>query len=248
MYGWVDVDRAPGLWGGYAERQFLGPGSLLLPISDDLDPVLATLFNPLGAGIRWGVTLPETAPGEVVAVLGPGIRGLCAAAAAKDAGAGFVMVTGHGERDARRLELAQSFGADLVVDVASDDPVVALREATGQGADVVVDVTAKAPDAASQALDLARSGGRVVMGGVHGGTADGFAPDTILFKELTVIGAFGVDVVAYRAALEMLAERRWPFEHMSRRIVGFDDAEDLLRVMAGDERGQPPVHGVFTPT
>lgn len=28
-----------------------------------------------------GVTIPETKPGDVVAVLGPGIRGLCAAAA-----------------------------------------------------------------------------------------------------------------------------------------------------------------------
>lgn len=247
MYGWVDVERDPGLWGGYAEQQFLGPGSQLLAIPDDLDPVLATLFNPLGAGIRWGVTLPRTAPDEVVAVLGPGIRGICAAMAAKDAGAGFVMVTGHGDRDARRLELALQFGADLVVDVAEEDPVSALREATGQGADVVVDVTAKAPEAARQALDLARSGGRVVLGGVHGGTPEGFEPDTIMFKELTVIGAFGVDVVAYRSAIEMLSERAWPFEHLSRRVTGFDDVEDLLQVMAGDEDGQPPVHGVFVP-
>ena len=41
--------------------------------------------------------------GDVVAVLGPGIRGLCAAAAAKDAGAEFVMMTGLGDRDAEDL-------------------------------------------------------------------------------------------------------------------------------------------------
>ena len=58
-----------------------------------MDAVYATLFNPLGAGIRWGVELPETKPGDVVAILGPGVRGLCAAAAAKDAGAEFVMIT-----------------------------------------------------------------------------------------------------------------------------------------------------------
>ena len=39
----------------------------------------------------------------MVAVLGPGIRGLCATAAAKDAGAEFVMMTGLGDRDAEDL-------------------------------------------------------------------------------------------------------------------------------------------------
>jgi hypothetical protein len=69
---------------------------LVLPIPDSLDPVLATAFNPLGAGIRWGVTVPGTSAGDVVAVLGPGIRGLSAVAAAREEGAGFVMVTGEG--------------------------------------------------------------------------------------------------------------------------------------------------------
>ena len=55
----------------------------LLPVPTALDPVVATVFNPLGAGIRWGATIPGTGPGDVVAVLGPGIRGLCAAAAAR---------------------------------------------------------------------------------------------------------------------------------------------------------------------
>ncbi len=76
MYGFIAVDRAPGLWGGYAELQYLAPDSMLLPVPDGLDPVVATLFNPLGAGIRWGVTVPGTRPGDVVAVLGPGVRGL----------------------------------------------------------------------------------------------------------------------------------------------------------------------------
>src|SRR4029079_10620857 len=31
MYGFVPVDRPPGLWGGYAEYQYLAPDSLLVP-------------------------------------------------------------------------------------------------------------------------------------------------------------------------------------------------------------------------
>jgi alcohol dehydrogenase len=84
----------------------------------------------------------------------PGLwGGLCAAAAAKEAGAGFVMVTGLGARGADRLALASKFGADLAVDVSADDPVVELTEAAGALADVVVDVTAY-----RAALDLLASG------------------------------------------------------------------------------------------
>src|SRR5262249_51047183 len=150
-----------------------------------LDSLTATLFNPLGAGIRWAVTLPGTRPGDAVAVLGPGVRGLCAAVAAKHAGAGFVMVTGLGERDASRLATVARFGADLVVDVEGTDPVAALREATGALADVVVDVTARAPAALGQAVALARPGGTVVLAGTRGvDDTSGFHPDHIVYKEL----------------------------------------------------------------
>ena len=247
MYGFIPVDRAPGLWGGYAEHQYLAADSMVLPVPDGLDPVLATLFNPLGAGIRWGVTVPGTAPGDVVVVLGPGIRGLCAAAAAKEAGAGYVLVTGMGPADGPRLALAPRFGADRAVDVSVEDPVAVLREATGGLADVVVDVTAKAPAAFAQALSLARAGGTVVVAGTRGAPgAPGFSPDTVVYKELRVLGALGVDLPAYRAALDLLAAGGYPFAELPRRCVDLDGAGALLRDLAG-EGDPPPVHGVIVP-
>lgn len=248
MYGFIPVDTAPGLWGGYAQYQYLGADSMLLPVPDGLDPVVATLFNPLGAGIRWASTVPGTGPGDVVAILGPGVRGLSACAAAKEAGAAFVMVTGAGERDADRLALTPDFGADLAVDIMTTDPVRALRDATGGPADVVVDVTAKAPAAFTQAIALARTGGTVVVAGTRGapGPPD-FWPDHIVYKELRILGVLGVDVEAYQAGLDLLASGRYPFADLPRRCADLDGAEDLIRAMAGEGDDPAPVHGVLVP-
>ena len=247
MYGYIPVDRPPGLWGGYAQTQYLGSDAIVHRVPDVLDPVVATLFNPLGAGVRWAVTVPGTRAGDVVAVLGPGVRGLSAAAAAKEAGAAFVMVTGRGRRDAERLAVARDFGADLVVDVADANPVRALRDATGGLADVVVDVTAKAPEALGQAVALARPAGTVVLAGTRGGPVPEFQADHVVFKELRIVGALGVDSAAYRAALDLLARGAYPFADLPRRVVGLDDAEDLIRSLAGETDDPPPVHGVIAP-
>jgi alcohol dehydrogenase len=248
MIGFAPLERAPGLWGGYATHLFLPPDVLLLPVPDSLDPVLATAFNPLGAGLRWGRTVPGTSEGDVVAILGPGMRGLSALVAAKEAGARFVMVTGAGERDRERLETARRFGADLTVDVSTDDPVAALKDSARGLADVVVDVTAKAPTAFAQAVSLARPGGRVVVAGTRGTPdAPGFSPDMVVYKELHIMGALGVDAPAYREALDILAAGLYPFAEVSREVVGLDRLEPLLAALAGETGRTPPLHGVVVP-
>jgi alcohol dehydrogenase len=249
FYGFISTEEAPGLWGGYASHLYLHPDALLLPVPNGLDPVLATAFNPLGAGIRWGVTVPELTEGEVVAVLGPGIRGLCVAAAAKDAGASFIAMTGLGQRDASRLDIAPEFGVDLVIDVARTDPVRALRQAGFRGADVVVDVTAKAPAALAQAIGMAAPGARVVVAGTRGAgpTAPGFDPDHVVYKEITIQGALGVDYPAYEQAMALLASRRFPFEDLPRETVSLEGVDGMLSRLAGEADGPIPVHAVVVP-
>lgn len=196
----------------------------------------------------WGVEVPGTGPGDVVAVLGPGIRGIAAVAAAKAAGASFVMVTGVGPRDQPRLDLARELGADLAVDVGHDDPVAALHDATGGLADVVVDVTAKAPTAFAQAIALAGRGGRVVVAGVRGGEVTlTFEPDLIVNRGLRIMGASGVSTAAHEQALALLVDGTFPADRIPRQTAGFADVGELLLTMAGESDRPPPLHGVFVP-
>jgi threonine dehydrogenase-like Zn-dependent dehydrogenase len=167
-YGFLGLDLPPGLWGGYADYLYLSPHSGVHKIGESIPPEIATLFNPIGAGFRWAVEMPSLQPGETIVVLGPGQRGLASVIAAREARAGRIIVTGLG-RDAAKLALAREFGADLAIDVERDDVRKAVRAATdGRGADVVIDVTAYSTEAVTQAIDLVRRGGRVVLAGTKG--------------------------------------------------------------------------------
>jgi alcohol dehydrogenase len=87
-----------------------------------------------------------------------------------------------------------------------------------------------------------------VVAGTRGGAGAGsdFDSDQIVYKELRVLGALGVNTDAYAQALELLAARRFPFETLPRRIVGLDGVGGLLPLMAG-ESDVPPVHAVVVP-
>ncbi|WP_327002618.1 alcohol dehydrogenase catalytic domain-containing protein [Dactylosporangium sp. NBC_01737] len=247
-YGMVPTSVPPSLWGGYATHHYLAPESVVHRVPAALDPVSATLFNPLAGAVTWAVEAPALREGEVVAILGPGIRGICAAAAAKAAGAAFVLVTGAGPHDAERLATARQVGADLTVDVTRDDPVEALRSAAGRLADVVVDITAHAPAAFGQAMELAALRARVVYAGSRGdGVTAVCRPDLITTRELRLTGVRGVSTSAPAEALRLLGEHRFPFEHIARTVAGFDTVPDLLLTMSGDTDRRPPLHAVFSP-
>jgi alcohol dehydrogenase len=246
-YGNTPLSVGSGLWGGYSTHVMLDKDAIAIPVPDDLDSEYATLFNPLGAGIKWAVDIPALREGETVAVLGPGLRGLCAVAAVKAHGASLAMLTGAGAGDAARLELGKRLGADLVVDVTKEDPKARFKEAVGGLADVVVDVTAGAPQAFAQALDLVRPGGRVVVAGTRGTrTLPEFNPDRIVFKMITILGARGVDRASYERAFDMLrSDERFREIPRATSPATVDGMSRLLDEMAhGANR---PLHGVCLP-
>ena len=246
-YGFVPTSVEPAIWGGYATHLYLHPKAVLHKVPASIAPDVAVLFNPLGAGIRWGVTLPRTSLGATVVVLGPGQRGIASAIAVKLAGARLVIITGL-TRDRHKLDLALELGADVAIDVEREDLVPRVRELTdGDMADVVVDVTANATQPVVDAIDLVRAGGTIVLGGVKGTAVPNFPSDKVVLRGITVIGARSVTAEGYRAALSIIEQQPVALHKMRTHKFPLAQAERAIQVLAGEIPGEHAINVVIEP-
>ena len=246
-YGYTDVERAPYLWGGYAEHMYLGPLSVLKKADPDLPPAVAVMFNPLAAGLSWAAAVPGTGPGDRVVILGAGQRGLCSVIAAKEAGARTVVITGLA-RDAAKLALARELGADAALNVEGGDVVAQVREATGGGAEVVVDTTPYAPQSLPHAVAIAVRRGRIVVAGLKGGRpTQGLLADDVIYKELSIRGVLSMPVAETFRAVDIIGARRYPFERLHTLSFPIEQAEQAIHALAGEIPGLNPVHLAIEP-
>jgi threonine dehydrogenase-like Zn-dependent dehydrogenase len=227
---------------------YLDPHSIVHPIRKDLPANIAVMFNPLGAGFRWAVEIPETGANDTVLILGPGQRGLASVIAARVAGAAKIIVTGL-TRDAKKLELATELGADHVIDVEQEDLRRRVQELTdGNGADVVIEVSSYATQPVADSLYCVAPGGRIVLAGVKGfkPVAD-FISDLIVVKEARIMGAFGVTRKAYDAAIRLIESERVPLAKMHTHDFVLEDAERAILTLAGEIPGESSIHSCLVP-
>ena len=249
IYSYIPTTEGSGLWGGYAQFMYLHPNSVLHRIDADLPASTAVMFNPLGAGFRWAVEMPETQPGDTVVILGPGQRGLASVIACREVGAGTIIVTGL-EADADKLALARIFGADHTIDVDNENAVRRVKEITnGRGADVVVDVSSYATQPVVDAMSMVRAGGRVVLAGVKGfKPVEGLVSDIIVLKEIRVMGAIGVTSTGYKSAIRLLESKKVPIEQMHTHDFALEDAELAIRTLAREIADDESIHSCLIPS
>ena len=246
-FGQTGLDKSPGLWGGYSEYLYLPAGSVVFPMNGDVDPAVAAMFNPLGAGFAWGVDATGLQPGQPLAVLGSGRRRICCAIAAKESGASMVAITGLG-RDEHKLALARDMGADIAINMEGENPVERILGAPdGAGVDCVVDTTPYAVQAVSQAVQTVKPGGTVVLAGLKGRRVfEGLSPDDITWKKVAMRGVLGVEYSAFRRAVDTIHSRKYPMERLHTHSFPIKQAEQALATLSG-EAGVPSVHVAIVP-
>ncbi len=247
IYGSIPMAVAPGIWGGYATHLFAGPQSVLHPLPAHIGPELGTLYNALGAGIKWGVDLPGTTIGSTVVILGCGQRGICCAIAARAAGAGLVVVTGLAS-DRHKLDLALELGADVAVNVEEESIVDKVAELTGGlGVDVVVDASSQATQPVLDAIEIARRGGTIVLGGIKSRDIPDFPVDLLVRKSLTLKGLRGIGSDPYRRAIEIIVSERFDLDRLRTHVFPLEEVEHALAILGGEEPGERAINIVVTP-
>ena len=242
-YGYTPRDVGHGLWGGYSEYIHLHERTILHKVPDTMPLALATLYQPIAAGIRWAVQLPKTEMGDTVLILGHGQRGLGAVVAAREAGASTIIVTGT-SRSAHKLRLAEALGADFTIEADRENTVARVMEITNnRGVDVVLDVVPNFAQPVVDAVEAVRIGGTVVLSGIKG--KDEIVKldvDRMIYKEVTMKGVYSQARDAYIEAFRLLSENKYQLERLHTHEFTLDQAEEALQTLGREiNTGDHPI-------
>jgi threonine dehydrogenase-like Zn-dependent dehydrogenase len=234
-YGYTSCEKPYHLWGGFAQYMYLPWNAVVHRVPDAVSAELAGIATPLSNGIEWA--LYDTGVGFMSSVLvqGPGQQGLSQVVACKQAGASLIVVTGT-SRDAARLELAKTLGADHVVDVDAEPALERVLELTGgKGVDVVLDCTAGAGvTPVLLGIDaLKRRGGTLLVQGEMAAFPD-FPIKQLTEKAITIRSARGHSYRAVELALAQLASKRFPLELLTTHEFGLAETDRAIRAVGGE--------------
>jgi L-iditol 2-dehydrogenase len=191
--------------GGFAEYLHV-PAEIVrlghvFPVPAGLPLSVAALTEP-AACVLNSLELCQVAAGTSLAIIGAGPMGLLHLLMARAVGAGPIIVT---EPIAERREVARRWGADLVLDPASEDATAAVRDATrGYGADAVV-VSVGIAALVPPALQLVRRQGVVnLFAGFPPGDTVPFDPNLVHYGEVVLTGSQNATSDQYRRTLALL--------------------------------------------
>lgn len=218
QYMRTNCERFPYLVGGFAQYCYVFPASGRVRIPDGVpDGVASAASCALRTIVHAFDRLGRLEPHQRVVIQGAGPLGLFATAMASAAGVRELIVVGA---PARRLALAQRWGAQAVVSVdelpAAEQRLARVRELTGgAGADVVLELSG-APFAFAEGLDFLRPGGRYAVVGQLGGPLTPIQAALIVRKQATILGVQSADIGHFWKGLQFVRATadRFDFEAM----------------------------------
>lgn len=139
------------------------PAKFCYPLPENVSYEKGALIDLLACAFH-GATRAKFSIGDSVAIIGQGPAGLLLTQLAKLAGAGKVIT---GDIEDSRLEVSKKIGADFTINAIKEDLVKKVFELTdSKGCDIAIDAVGK-PIVTSQAVEVLKPGGRVVIFGFH---------------------------------------------------------------------------------
>ncbi len=222
--------------GAFSERTLVAAGQCT-PVASVAPEAAGLLGCGVMAGLGAAVNTGAVKPGDTVAVFGCGGVGAAAVAGARLAGATTVVAI---DLDDRKLGWAKQLGATATVNARLEDPVEAVRSATGGfGADVCIEAVGH-PDVLRQAFYARDLAGTVVQVGVP--TPEMAFPDVPMLDFFARGGAlrpswYG-DCLPERdfpALVDLYRQGRLDLDAFVSETVGLEDVEEAFVRMAAGE-------------
>lgn len=200
--GWILGHLIDGTQAEYVRVPFADNSTHRVPdgVSDEQMVLLADI---LPTSYEVGVLSGAVRPGDVVSIVGAGPIGLAAILTARLYSPSHIVVFDVAET---RLEAAQKFGADTVVNTTESNPREVVDRLTGGlGADVAMEAVGL-PETFELAVELVRPGGHVANIGVHGRPAT-LHLEQIWIKNLTITTGL-VDTHSTPTLIDLLANHQ----------------------------------------
>jgi L-iditol 2-dehydrogenase len=200
----------------------------MLAIPDDISFEEATFIEPVNTCIK-AVEKARVAAGETVLVMGQGPIGLLLMMLAKLAGAFVVGSDPMPERRAKSLSL----GADLALDPCEGHLADEIRSRTeGRGADVIL-VAVPIPAALTDALAIARPGGRVLLFAQNDPQMRiEFPAAAVGVEEKEILGSYSAAVDRQEEAARLIFSRRLPVRELISHRFSLEEMNPALQLAA----------------
>ncbi len=217
--------------GGFAEYCIV-PAERVHKLPDNVDFITASLSDPSACVYHAVQELTGINAGDIVLITGAGAMGLFSVQYVRSNG-GIPVITGLA-KDKRRLDVATTLGAAKTVNVENENPADIINEISGgEGADVVIECSGDAK-AAGSALKLLRARGKFVQVGIFGKPIE-FDLDTVLYREIEVIGSFSQKYTSWKEAIKLYSQGKIVAKPLVTDILPLEEWERGFRKMFDGE-------------
>lgn len=230
------IGITPGYPGGFSERIVL-TGEILTNgivhrIPSGMSFAQASLAEPcssvLAAHDKAGTDLEHT-----VLVMGGGPIGCLHIAVAQSRGARVIL----SEPSPVRRQIANGFNPSEIIDPSQDNLIARMSELNnGIGPDIVVCANPKA-STQTQAVEVVRKGGRVILfGGLPKATPmTSLDANLIHYGEITVVGSFSYHPTYHEMSLSVIFRGLIPDEKLITHKYGINDIDQAFQTASSGE-------------
>lgn len=216
--------------GGFAQYVAVR-GQNVVKLSDNVSFKAGALIEPLCVAIH-AVERVKPEFGQTAVIIGPGAIGLLMLLVLKSMGVVKVIVSGTGA-DKDRLELAKSFGADVILNVDEQDPVSAVKDITnGRGADVVFEAAGHYT-AVQQAVKMVAKHGRIGITGLPAKASELMMTE-ISMREISIVGNRAYELKNWLEAVKMI-DAGLKVEQVATHTLPLEDWEKGMKLLDNRE-------------